>query len=30
MCIIFNGDKIIGDQFEKGLANLKVVAEKAS
>jgi hypothetical protein len=30
MCIIFNGDKIIGDQFEKGLANLKAVAEKAS
>jgi len=30
MCIIFNGKKMIGDQFEKGLANLKAVAEKAS
>lgn len=30
MCIIFNGKKMIGDQLDKGLANLKAVAEKAS
>lgn len=27
MCIVFNGKKMIGDQMEKGLANLKAVAE---
>jgi hypothetical protein len=30
MCIIFNGKKMISDQFDKGLANLKTVVEKAS
>ena len=29
MCIIFNGKKMIGDQFDKGLSNLKTVVEKA-
>jgi hypothetical protein len=30
MCIIFNGKKMIGDQFDKGLLNLKAVVEKTS
>ncbi len=31
MCVFMNGEKMIGDQFEKGLANLKTVVEgKAS
>lgn len=30
MCIIFNGKKIITDQFDKGLSNLKQVVEKTS
>jgi uncharacterized protein YndB with AHSA1/START domain len=28
MCILFNGDKMIGDMFEKGLANLQAVAKQ--
>ncbi len=27
MCLVMNGDKMIGDQFEKGLASLKSVVE---
>ena len=27
MCILFNGNKMVGDQFEQGLANLKAVSE---
>ena len=27
MCLIFNGRKMMGDEMEKGLANLKAVAE---
>jgi hypothetical protein len=27
MCVIFNGNKMIGDQFEKGLSSLKTVVE---
>jgi hypothetical protein len=27
VCLVFNGDKMIGGEFEKGLANLKQVAE---
>jgi hypothetical protein len=30
MCVVFNGDEMIGSQFEKGLANLKQVAEAKS
>jgi hypothetical protein len=29
MCIVFNGKKMIGDEMEKGLSNLKTVAEKS-
>ena len=28
MCIVFNGKKMIGDQLDQGLAQLKAVAEK--
>ncbi len=28
MCLIMNGEKMIGDQFEKGLASIKQVVEK--
>jgi hypothetical protein len=28
MCIVFNGEKIIGDQLDQGLTRLKAVAEK--
>lgn len=27
MCIVFNGKKMLGDEMDKGLANLKAVAE---
>jgi hypothetical protein len=27
MCIVFNGKKMLGDEMEKGLSNLKTVAE---
>jgi hypothetical protein len=27
MCIVFNGKKMIGDEMDKGLAQLKTVAE---
>jgi hypothetical protein len=27
MCLIFNGRKMMGGEMEKGLANLKAVAE---
>jgi hypothetical protein len=30
MCIVFNGKKMIGDEMEKGLSNLKTVAEKSA
>ena len=30
MCIVFNGKKMIGDEMEKGLSNLKTVAEKGA
>ncbi len=30
MCIVFNADKMVGDTFEKGLANLGQVAAAAS
>ncbi len=30
MCIVMNGKKMIGDQLEKGLANLKAVSEKTA
>jgi hypothetical protein len=29
MCIVFNGKKMLGDEMEKGLSNLKTVAEKS-
>jgi hypothetical protein len=28
MCIVFNGEKMIGDQLDPGLTQLKAVAEK--
>jgi hypothetical protein len=28
MCIVFNGKKMIGDQLDQGLTQLKAVAEK--
>jgi hypothetical protein len=30
MCIVFNGKKMISDEMEKGLSNLKAVAEKGT
>ena len=30
MCIVFNGKKMIGDEMEKGLSNLKTLAEKSA
>ena len=30
MCIVFNGKKMLGDEMEKGLSNLKTVAEKGA
>lgn len=30
MCIVFNGKKMLGDEMEKGLSNLKTVAEKSA
>lgn len=27
MCLVMNGDKMVGDQFEKGLASLKALVE---
>jgi hypothetical protein len=29
MCLVMNGKKMVGDQMEKGLANLKSVAEQS-